>query len=270
MGFYDEGDGGRRERGEGGGSKRRKRRTRKPATTTRGEWARAGEGTGGGRGGGKNRDAPDSHEGLRLLAALRQLGGVRRGIEIANAYYGYFPIEGRMLLPGLLPAASRSFSFCSFPPPLPAITTSLPLVLSYALSFVLVLFHFSHAIRPISSLSHPPSHRHRCPLTHIAPYVFLLFALVFSLLLPFPECLCLLPSSFSRCKTEMHTLESVHAVALISSCSIRAYLVTFPQDVNCPSLFILSLPLPPTVRFAFSPSSFLIPHFVLPLLQTFS
>lgn len=47
---------------------------------------------------GKNRDAPDWHEGLRLLAALRQLGGVRRGIEIANAHYGYFPIEGRIPL----------------------------------------------------------------------------------------------------------------------------------------------------------------------------
>jgi len=30
--------------------------------------------------------------------ALRQLGGVRRGIEIANAHYGYFPIEGRIPL----------------------------------------------------------------------------------------------------------------------------------------------------------------------------
>lgn len=47
---------------------------------------------------GKNRDASDWHEGLRLLAALRQLGGVRRGIEIANAHYGYFPIEGRIPL----------------------------------------------------------------------------------------------------------------------------------------------------------------------------
>lgn len=33
-----------------------------------------------------------------VLAALRQLGGVRRGIEIANAHYGYFPIEGRISL----------------------------------------------------------------------------------------------------------------------------------------------------------------------------
>lgn len=59
---------------------------------------------------GKNRDAPDWHEGLRLLAALRQLGGVRRGIEIANAHYGYFPIEGRIPLP-VSYRASRSFSF---------------------------------------------------------------------------------------------------------------------------------------------------------------
>lgn len=40
-----------------------------------------------------------ARRGLRLLlAALRQLGGVRRGIEIANAHYGYFPIEGRIPL----------------------------------------------------------------------------------------------------------------------------------------------------------------------------
>lgn len=68
---------------------------------------------------GKNRDAPDWHEGLRLLAALRQLGGVRRGIEIANAHYGYFPIEGRIPLSLSLYSstvsyhASRSFSFRS-------------------------------------------------------------------------------------------------------------------------------------------------------------
>lgn len=32
------------------------------------------------------------------MAVLRQLAGARRGIEIANAHYGYFPIEGRIPL----------------------------------------------------------------------------------------------------------------------------------------------------------------------------
>lgn len=66
---------------------------------------------------GKNRDAPDWHEGLRLLAALRQLGGVRRGIEIANAHYGYFPIEGRIPLSLSLPLST----------PPPSLTTLLAL-----------------------------------------------------------------------------------------------------------------------------------------------
>lgn len=124
-------------------------------------------GEGGGRGAderGKNRDAPDWHEGLRLLAALRQLGGVRRGIEIANAHYGYFPIEGRMPLP-VSYYASRSFSFRSLPAYL---SRPLLLVFSFVLSFIPLLFHSSHAIRPISPLSHVLS-SHLCLLTHIVP-----------------------------------------------------------------------------------------------------
>lgn len=67
-------------------------------------------------------------KGWRLLAALRQLGGVRRGIEIANAHYGYFPIEGRMP---------------------PSFSLSLSLPLSYA------LLGLSHSVRPLP----PPTPR---------------------------------------------------------------------------------------------------------------
>lgn len=45
----------------------------------------------------RKREASDRHEGLRVVV-LRQLAGARRGIEIANAHYGYFPIEGRIPL----------------------------------------------------------------------------------------------------------------------------------------------------------------------------
>lgn len=129
-------------------------------------------GEGGGRGAderGKNRDAPDWHEGLRLLAALRQLGGVRRGIEIANAHYGYFPIEGRMPLP-VSYHASRSFSFRSLPAT-PTIYRDLSFSysrlcsLSSPCSFTpqtqFVLFHrcltFSHHIFVCSHISSPYS-----------------------------------------------------------------------------------------------------------------
>lgn len=54
----------------------------------------------------RKREASDRHEGLRVVV-LRQLAGARRGIEIANAHYGYFPIEGRIPLappsPSLFP-----------------------------------------------------------------------------------------------------------------------------------------------------------------------
>lgn len=50
----------------------------------------------------RKRETSDRHEGLRVVV-LRQLAGARRGIEIANAHYGYFPIEGRIpLAPPLL------------------------------------------------------------------------------------------------------------------------------------------------------------------------
>lgn len=44
--------------------------------------------------------------------------------------------------------------------------------------------------------------------------------------------------------------------------------LTFPQDVNCPPPSFYRFP--PAVRFAFSPPSLPIPHFVLPLLHSHS
>lgn len=113
-------DDGRRERG--------KENAQKPRNETE---KMRGRRKGGGRGReeGETREEPRcsglARGGLRLLllAALRQLGGVRRGIEIANAHYGYFPIEGRIPLslslsppsPGLLPRFSLFLLPLSFP-----------------------------------------------------------------------------------------------------------------------------------------------------------
>lgn len=112
-------------------------------------------GVGGERG--KNRDATDWHEGLRLLAALRQLGGVRRGIEIANAHYGYFPIEGRIPLP-VSYHASRSFSFRPHPLPRLSLSFSLYLALPSATSL-----SYPRALSPPCSLS---PFRSFTPYTH--------------------------------------------------------------------------------------------------------
>jgi len=141
------------------------------------------------KGEGETREEPRcsglARRGLRLLlAALRQLGGVRRGIEIANAHYGYFPIEGRI---PLSPLARSLTTFLALSPstnsPSPArslqafslsLLTSVHL-LSLSLSlFLRVSFHLSHiSISVFVLLSHLflPS--------HIAPRFFLLLVLSF-------------------------------------------------------------------------------------------
>lgn len=105
------------------------KRTRRNLGTRRRRCAEEGRGGERGREEGETREEPRcsglARGGLRLLllAALRQLGGVRRGIEIANAHYGYFPIEGRIPLslslsppsPGLLPGFSLFLLPLSFP-----------------------------------------------------------------------------------------------------------------------------------------------------------
>lgn len=111
---------------------------------------------------GKNRDAPDWHEGLRLLAALRQLGGVRRGIEIANAHYGYFPIEGRiplslsLYLSTVSYHASRSFSFRSLRRHAAPPTRETSLLLAFA-------FERSGSLSPLRSIA-PYTHQLRARL----------------------------------------------------------------------------------------------------------
>lgn len=111
---------------------------------------------------GKNRDAPDWHEGLRLLAALRQLGGVRRGIEIANAHYGYFPIEGRIPLSLSLPLHRLlpRFSLFLIPFSPPPRRTAHALDLSLLLAFA---FERSGSLSPLRSIA-PYTHQLRARL----------------------------------------------------------------------------------------------------------
>lgn len=139
-----------------------------------------------------------ARRGLRLLlAALRQLGGVRRGIEIANAHYGYFPIEGRIPLslslsppsPGLLPRFSLFLLPLAFLPPLALFELSpfhslhrfiFSLSLSLSL-FLRVSFYLSHiSISVFVLLSHLflPSH---IAQRFFSPSRALFFSRIFSL-----------------------------------------------------------------------------------------
>lgn len=88
-----------------------------------------------------------ARRGLRLLlAALRQLGGVRRGIEIANAHYGYFPIEGRIPLSPLVLSYHVSLALShSFSPPPPSPPLATPSVAPFEFSFSPSLFRSLHA-----------------------------------------------------------------------------------------------------------------------------
>lgn len=97
---------------------------------------------------GKNRDAPDWHEeGLRLLlAALRQLGGVRRGIEIANAHYGYFPIEGRIPLSPLARSLTTFLSLFLIPLATSPARSHRVLPLAFALSLLTCVSSFSPSL----------------------------------------------------------------------------------------------------------------------------
>lgn len=221
----------------------RRRRARKPGTGKTAEVVEQG-----GRGGerGKNRDASDWHEGLRLLAALRQLGGVRQGIEIANAHYGYFPIEGRIPLSLSTPLsyhASRSFLFRSLcrrtaPTRDTSLLLAFALVFSKQLPFTPSLFRSLHASAPHSSPS---------PLSFSTSLSCRLPRIVFRSISPHPCLLSYRParlpfSSFSLLVRTLrsrsprahrfprafalrkHTLESVHTVVLISPCPIPSYL----------------------------------------------
>lgn len=162
-----------------------------------------------------------------------------------------FPYRGSNASPGLLQRFSL-FLILFASPPLRSLSRLLLLVLSFALSscsftrhtqFILshrylTLFHHIFAYSHIPLVQLPPSRSH----------IFSLILFLFSGIL----CPCSSPSSL--CKTEMHTLESVHAVALISvfhSCLT----LTFPQDRDCSSSLFY--------RF---PSSFPNSYFVLPLL----
>lgn len=95
------------------GGERGKENAQKPRNETE---KMRGRRKGGGGEEGETREEPRcsglARRGLRLLllAALRQLGGVRRGIEIANAHYGYFPIEGRIPLSLSLSPRPRSLT----------------------------------------------------------------------------------------------------------------------------------------------------------------
>lgn len=80
-----------------------------------------------------------ARRGLRLLlAALRQLGGVRRGIEIANAHYGYFPIEGRIPLSPLVRVLTTFLALS------PSTSSPSPTRSLQAFSLLLSLFHSLH------------------------------------------------------------------------------------------------------------------------------
>jgi len=144
----------------------------------------------GGRGGRRNAETWDATEGTRgwvnegrtamlrigtkgwgCWLALRQLGGVRRGIEIANAHYGYFPIEGRIPLSHVSYHASRSF-------PSPSASHSLfPLPhLVFALSLELSFIPFApYTHQFVFALSLSLSHR-------ISPSFIVVFSLITSLL----------------------------------------------------------------------------------------
>lgn len=133
----------------------------------------------------RKREASDRHEGLRVVV-LRQLAGARRGIEIANAHYGYFPIEGRIPLappsPSLFPlprlfflprfSISRAHTHIHVHIPplffgfLSTVSVHLHLLSSrarYSASFAFYLAHPSLSSRPFlvallslsSCLSHP-------------------------------------------------------------------------------------------------------------------
>lgn len=152
MGFHDGGDsgeGGRAgARGGGGGGKR-------------GNPGRDGRG---GMNEGRTAMLRIGTKGWGCWLALRQLGGVRRGIEIANAHYGYFPIEGRIPLSRSLTAllalshpvrGSRSL----FPPPhlvfalslssIPFASYTHQFALSLSLSFPLPRCIRSHPLRSL-------------------------------------------------------------------------------------------------------------------------
>lgn len=235
MGFCDGGDRGRWR------WVRRRRRARKPGMGKTTEVVEQGS-----RGGerGKNRDAPDWHEGLRLLAALRQLGGVRRGIEIANAHYGYFPIEGRIpLSPPVSYHASRSFSFRSLrrraAPRRPRATPfsfspSRSCSRSDSLSPLRSFTPYTHQLRISLYFSLSPLFPH-VVFPSISPHLCLLsYRLATSFFFPPALSLSLsvllrtlrsrAPRSARAFALRKLTLGSVHTVALICSCPIPSYL----------------------------------------------
>lgn len=203
---------------------------------------------------GKNRDAPDWHEGLRLLAALRQLGGVRRGIEIANAHYGYFPIEGRIPLSLSLPLHRLLPRFSLFlipfsPPPRRTahardLSPSRLRVREKRLPFTSSLYRSLHASAPRPSLSlflflatllphivFRSISPHLCLLSYHSVTSFFLpralsrfLRLSFSFLLGTPRDLA--HFSFSSCfrTAETYARKRAHTVALSSQCAIPSYL----------------------------------------------
>lgn len=196
-----------------------------------------------------------ARRGLRLLlAALRQLGGVRRGIEIANAHYGYFPIEGRIPLSPLARSLTTFLSLFL----IPLATSSPPSLASFKFSLSPSLFRSLHAALHSLSLffflalsfhlSHHTFLSQLCALS-LSSHLFLSSRIAsrFSFPLPFflKSCTLILlslsfslPPSFSR-KTEVHaekrrqslSFPRVPFLSISVTFSLRMWIVFPPRSI---------------------------------------